>query len=179
MSSGQEVTIHLFVLKELIPFYSIAFAVNMAFGFWDSLRQRNIKQFDEMSKVQVASFENALKINKAKNNSCLDEFKSKVSDKKNYLNMISSVGKFSCGVMCSLLIVSIAYIGMYPDTKFIFMYTIFSVVGSLLPFSTMMLVSSIYCKSSLKSIQERAENQIDGMRSVISDINNNYNKLTD
>jgi hypothetical protein len=169
--------ISLFLLKELIPFYSIAFAVNMAFGFWDSLRDVHIKKFDKMSKDKTDSFKNALKINKSDNNSCLDEFKKEISTKKENLESISIYGKFACGVMCIFIAASIAYIGMYPDSTLNFTFTILSVIGSLLPFSLMMVTSSLYSKKSLAMINDASENQIKGMRSVISGLSNNYQNI--
>lgn len=164
----------LFLLKELIPFYSIAFAVNMAFGFWDTLRDVHIKKFDDMSKEKTNSFENALKINKAKNNSCLDDFKKEIVTKKRNLQKISICGKAACGLMCIFISFSIAYIGMYPLITLGFVFTMSSVIGSLLPFSVMMFTSSFYSKKSLSNINNSAEHQLKGMISVLDGVSDNY-----
>ncbi|MEZ8486122.1 hypothetical protein [Vibrio splendidus] len=169
-----EETVLLFQLKELIPFYSIAFAVNMAFGFWDSLRDTHIKQFDELSKQKNESFANALKIQGSKPNECLDEFKSKVSNKKRNLEKISSMGKVGCGFMCIIMSALIAYVGMYVDTKVSFNLTIFTILGSILPFSIMMLTSYFYSKKSLSDIEKSTEDQIKGMNSVLNGVAGAY-----
>lgn len=164
----------LFLLKELIPFYSIAFAVNMAFGFWDSLRDVHIKKFDDMSKEKTNSFIEALKINKTTSNSCLDEFKAEISTKKRNLEKISDYGKIFCGLMCIFISLFIAYVGMYPRSSLDFTFTLSSIIGCLLPFSIMMFASSVYSKKSLGYIHDAAENQIKGMKSVVDNMGANY-----
>lgn len=174
--------VQLFIIKELIPFYSIAFAVNMAFGFWDSLREIHVNNFDEMANEKNQSFENALKINNIKpneSNSCRDDFKKIVKDKKKSLDMISNVGKFFCGIMCLILAFLIAYVGMYPDTSWSFQFTLLSILGSALPFSLMMLASFLYCKKSLSDINNSTNNQIKGMISLIRNLSDNYQTPSD
>lgn len=167
----------LFKLKELIPFYSIAFAINMAFSFWDSLRESNIRCFDEMYRQKNSDFENALVVNKVDakaGNSCRDSFKSSVQGKKQVLVRISNIGKYLCGVTCLILAFSIAYIGMYTGTSLTFKFTIFTIVGSISSFSLMMLCSYSYRVYSLRNISEATDNQIKGMESVIVSLTENY-----
>ena len=173
MSEESEV---LFILKELIPFYSIAFAVNMAFGFWDSLRDVYIKKFEILSLEKNESFSNALKIQGSKPNQCLEDFKTTVDTKKQTLNKISIMGKFGCAFMCLILATSIAYLGMYTDTEMPFYFTTFTIIGSVLPFTIMMLASCIYSKVSLSDIDKTTKEQLKGMKSVLDDATDAYRK---